>query len=65
MERVPSERVWILFLGEVRAAVAERGERDEPVGEHGDGDECGDAEGGAGDGMGDFDGHGRELKFEI
>jgi hypothetical protein len=43
-----------LFLGEVGAAVAERGERDEPVGEHGDGDECGDSEGRAGDGMGDF-----------
>ena len=54
MARVPCESVWILFLGEIDAAVAEGRERDEPVREDGDGDECGDSERGAGDGMGDF-----------
>jgi len=43
-----------LFLGEVGPAVAQRGERDQPVGEHGDGDESGDSECRTGDGMGDF-----------
>ena len=52
------ERV-VLVLGEIVAAVAHRGQGDQPVGQHDDGDQGGNAECRAEDGIGWFVCHGR------
>ena len=60
MARVPSERVWICFSVKSAPRLPSGVSETSQLARHGDGDESGDSERRAGDGMGDFHGI-REL----